>query len=277
MATKQTQVTPAADEKTLSPAERIEASYRQFVERNGLPPSMPIPARRQLAVGDRVEYGKHPEPKVVAVHDGGAVVSISYEGTRHNYGRVIPTGTAYVTLPWFSVIPVKHQQESDLTSAATIQSQHLRFSQSLLWAVINRILSGDAVASSEYQRDYVWSDEDKDRYLDSVFTGREIGRFVFVRRTHPDKDQVLDGKQRLSALTELLLGYRSYKGLFWDQMSSQDRNYVANRTAQVCEVCERTLGRSGLLQLFLNLNAAGVPQTEQHLQHVRDLLAESQA
>lgn len=56
-----------------------------------------------------------------------------------------------------------------------------------------------------YQRDYVWSQEDKESLIDSIFNHIEIGKFVLVFKGYEgDMYEVLDGKQRLSALQEFL-------------------------------------------------------------------------
>jgi uncharacterized protein with ParB-like and HNH nuclease domain len=63
----------------------------------------------------------------------------------------------------------------------------------------------------DYQRDLVWSLEDKVNLIDSIYNDIEIGRFAFIKTDYSknnfdfDKDfywEILDGKQRISAIID---------------------------------------------------------------------------
>ena len=74
----------------------------------------------------------------------------------------------------------------------------------------------------EYQRDYVWSEEDKVDLIDSIMHHRDIGKFVFVENPFDhskerggDSYEVLDGKQRINAIIGFINGeFKAFNSAF---------------------------------------------------------------
>jgi ribosomal protein L21 len=54
-----------------------EETYAQFLRHNSAPP--PFPERRRLYLGDEVFVGALQDAKVVALHEGGRVVTVQYK------------------------------------------------------------------------------------------------------------------------------------------------------------------------------------------------------
>lgn len=73
-----------------------------------------------------------------------------------------------------------------------------------------------------YQREYVWTDSDKEQLLDSIFMGSDIGKFTV--RVLDDVEwferqlsyEIIDGKQRLMTLLNFYLNRFPYKGFYFD-------------------------------------------------------------
>lgn len=258
---KETQQTLADQLQTLYDKYRLSS----FADMTYTPP---IPAHRQLQPGDDVELGHLKDVKVVELRRNGQDVIVSYHDKKKIYGREVDNGTAYKVTHWTRVVPVAARFPTEFAQKPWLVDS---YRQSAVSSLLFKI-TGGLDDCPDYQRGYVWTVEDKKRYLASVFEGRDLGRFIFVKRPFPNHDQILDGKQRLNCLHEFFTSQFEYQGFFWHQLSSRDRAHFENRAVQFAELPE-ALDRETLLRIFLDVNAAGVPQNDEHLDKVRRLLA----
>jgi hypothetical protein len=256
--------------RQLTNHEKIEAAYASFMSTESLNHRTPclVPPGRQVGVGDALEVGLLRDVTAVALRDAGQVVIFSFRDVNHNYGNPQDLGIKYRAAHWTEVLIKRHVREDTLTLNSRMFNA---YRSSTLDSVINRMLRGVDDAP-DYQRGYAWSEKDKEMYLDSVFEGRELGRFIFIRRGYPLRDQVLDGKQRLNCLYEFVTSRLAYRGVYWHELSPRDRDRIENRSVQFAELHQDEFKRADFLQIFLEVNAAGVPQTEEHLAYVRSLL-----
>ncbi|MCC5613081.1 DUF262 domain-containing protein, partial [Nostoc sp. CHAB 5834] len=223
------------------------------------------PARRLLKVGDEVVVGNLADCKVVALAEEGRVVVFTFKET---LGRIKPvTHQGYRAMNWYSVL-LKKPKAPSFGRQALLNS----YTTNTLSGFLSTALRG-LEFNPDYQRGYAWSDSDKEKYLASVLQGRELGRFIIVNQPYPMLPEVLDGKQRLSCLLQFFLSEIPCNGVYWDELSFQDQNIFESRGVQVANLSSKQYSRADLLQIFLEVNAAGVPQTEEHLSHVRELLA----
>lgn len=152
----------------------------------------------------------------------------------------------------------------------------LLFSNSYLDALLNTYYGMGIDMSPDYQRGYVWSQEDKELLIDSVFNNIDIGKFVLI---HLDYDEyvergksyeILDGKQRLSTLIEFYENRFSYKGKYYNDLSYKDKrtfNHLAVSVANVNEVDKKTV-----LKYFLMLNRTGRSMDKTHLEKIEQML-----
>lgn len=258
--------------RELTLEEKIQASYNGFRSHRGLYPAKPwpMPDSRRLQIGDKVEVGNLKDAEVIGLHDEGTVVTIKYHNSRSEYGREVDRGYALNTWYWLDVLRLEDMQTTNLTSDSVMR--YLTYSNSDLNSLISKMANCGTSDNPDYQRGYAWTDADKELYLDSLFEGRELGRFIFVRNPYPKADEVFDGKQRLSTVMELVTSQRPYKGVYWHQMSPRDRGAIERRSVQFAELDSSRLSRADLLRIFLAVNAAGVPQTKEHLAFVQSLL-----
>lgn len=87
-----------------------------------------------------------------------------------------------------------------------------------------------------YQREYVWTDSDKEQLLDSIFMGSDIGKFTV--RVLDDVEwferqlsyEIIDGKQRLMTLLNFYLNRFPYKGFYYNGLSAKDRRTFLDHT-----------------------------------------------
>lgn len=251
-------------------AERIEAAvkdnarYYDLYEIRTLPP----PPNRRLQPGDALELGALKDCKVIETRDEGRLVILSYRNIKRERGVETDLGLDYRAVHWTQVVPTACNRADSLVSEPLMYDG---YRTSTLSSLLSRQLRG-LNDNPAYQRGYVWTAEDKERLLDSLFHGREIGRFIFVNNPYPQPDEILDGKQRLTTLWEFFTSQIAYKGVYWHELSPRDRDRIEGRSIQYADLPGSRYSKADLLRIFLELNAAGVPQTEEHLRHVRQML-----
>lgn len=263
-------------ERELTVAEKVGKSYKSYASDRSLYPPMlfPVPENRRLQVGDEVQIGNLDNVFVLALHDDGEAVTVRHDHISRRH-EPSPPGQATGTWHWTDVLKVGDSGTTRFADSSVMD--RVNYSNSSIDSVISHMLKCGVHDNPDYQRGYVWTEEDKRLYLDSLFEGRELGRFIFVRYDYPRGDELFDGKQRLSTLLALVQSRLPYKGIYWHELSQRDRNVVEGRSVQFAQLNGNQVTRLDLLKIFLAVNAAGVPQTEEHLNHVRGLIAEEEA
>lgn len=255
-----------AKARVTTEADKIAAALKSLalMERPENPIPQP-PARRQVKIGDELTVGNLDDCKVVALAEEGRIVVFSF---KERVGRVNPvTKKSYFAMPWYSVL-LKKPKAPSFGRQALLNS----YTTTTLSGFLNTSLRG-VNFNPDYQRGYAWTDSDKEKYLASVLQGRDVGRFIIVNRPFPQLPEVLDGKQRLSCLIQFFLSEIPCNGVYWDELNFMDKHIFESRAVQVATLSTAQYSRADLLQIFLEANTAGVPQTEEHLSHVRELLA----
>jgi hypothetical protein len=128
---------------------------------------------------------------------------------------------------------------------------------------------------ADYQRDYVWTLQDKHNLIDSIFNNIDIGKFVFIMlkwEEHPLNYlyEVLDGKQRINAVTEFYENRFTYNGLFFNQLSKWEQWHFKEYHVNVAEISNIT--REQKIRYFLTLNVSGKVMDKEHLKKVENML-----
>lgn len=257
--------------------ERIDAALKGFRDHASIYQGyrkVDIPQSRRLTIGQSVEVGRLEECRVEALGDDGQIVVISHLPLPDRDRKESQTSRKRVYGAW-------HWTEVDvvgvpLLPARARDAHPLHFSQMQLSSLLSRLITGNLQDSPDYQRGYVWTDEDRERFLDSVFAHRDLGKLAILRRKYPHRDEILDGKQRLLTLLAFYSSQLAHRGAYWHELAYQDRAIILSQLVSVAEVHE-TESRAYILETFLELNTAGVPQSAEHLEHVRKLLEEERA
>lgn len=128
----------------------------------------------------------------------------------------------------------------------------------------------------EYQRDHVWTMEQRTAYVEHVLMGGETGLEIIVNvenfnKTHkaPGVAEVLDGKQRL---TSLLMFVRDEVRAFGRLASEYEGKCRANIVWKVVD-----LNPIEVMRLYVMLNAGGTAHTREEIDRVRALIAAKEA
>jgi hypothetical protein len=224
-----------------------------------------LPERRRVKVGEQVRVGALEDCVVVAVYQNAQVVAV--QATHRDNAQIMRTVTAW---PWTLVDRLESVPKPPVFSKP--RTRGLSFSSSDVESLLSQLMKWNFDDSPQYQRGYAWSLQDKERLIESALARRELGKVVIVRRPHPLRPHLLDGKQRISTLLDFKAGKFAYKGYFWDQLSCQDQVAINEASMLVAQIDEEHVTRAFVLQTFLDLNAAGVPQTDEHIALVQEQL-----
>lgn len=135
-----------------------------------------------------------------------------------------------------------------------------------------------------YQRDFVWSLEQKQLLIDSIYNGIEIGKFLFRYNSWERLEEMriqegqgygmdcVDGKQRINAIVSFIRNeYPDSHGNYWSDLSQKaQRNFTGYRNLAYGEMKEHTTDKE-VIKTFLTLNFTGVPMSKEHIEHVRKI------
>lgn len=130
----------------------------------------------------------------------------------------------------------------------------------------------------DFQRDYVWTEEDKKKLIESIFDNIEIGRIVLHQEFNTNKSpdtwcyEVIDGKQRLGAILDYFKDKFKVRDKLFSELSEIDQRHFSFITIPVSEV--KNLPRKYQLDLFIKVNTTGIRMSEEHLEKVRQELME---
>ena len=155
------------------------------------------------------------------------------------------------------------------------------------------------VCDPRYQRGYVWSLDDQENLIDSMFNHVSIGSLVFSRHAgyhHENSDEtvkyinfdgddieyprsrdytvaVIDGQQRATTIWRFVTNQFSYRGRYWKDLSIRDQINFKGLSISTRMFDEEDVPYETVLRMFLKVNK-GVPQDQKHLEAVAAQLAE---
>lgn len=224
-------------------------------------------------IGDKVKVGNLKDCVVDQILYDGRAYGIKCVSVDHNYGNPIEKDW-YRVVSWVNVRPLNTETES----IAQNQDIRLDFQHSTIGGLFTKYYSFGIDLSPEYQRDYVWELKDKVALIESIFNNIDIGKIVLVHKSYADYVQngysyeVLDGKQRIEALTAFYENRFPYKGKYYNDLSVMDRRIFKDHSVPVAIV--EDADRKTLLRYFILLNKSGKVMDKEHLKKVEHMLEE---
>jgi hypothetical protein len=124
----------------------------------------------------------------------------------------------------------------------------------------------------EYQRGLVWNINDKRKLIDALVQGRSIGAITFAKNDFKDEFlyEILDGKQRLSAIAEFIADGFDYQGIRFSELCSASQLEFFNLSLGVIDVSFDNDREK--IEYFIELNSAGVKVSNEFLDDLRKLV-----
>jgi len=233
---------------------------------------MPLNPTRTFKVNERVIYGAHAETYVREVHGDGLYYTI--ENMEYDK-KDQPTGFgAWTALPWIDLN--KYGIKND-TCFAVDDRFFITQLNSGIDSLLHMVYSAWAGVDFdvEYQREHVWGLTDKISLIDSIFNNIDIGKFVFVQKsisTQGKYYEIIDGKQRLTAICEFYEDRFKYKGKYFSQLSNKDRHKILSHNITYGYLENAT--KEAIYSTFIKMNTCGKPMDVKHINKVKKLLKE---
>ena len=138
----------------------------------------------------------------------------------------------------------------------------------------------------EFQRGLVWTLEQKQLLIESIWNNIEIGKVVLRTRKyewvqkrinqgkidHTAYFDLIDGKQRVSALLSYIRGeYSDLSGNYWNDLAELvKRRFMSYRNVSYIELDEQATD-SETIETFLAINFTGVPMSREHIKFVQSI------
>ena len=200
----------------------------------------------------------------------GRYIGEVLDKTEDNMAYLIETrNTAHHTCNWEWWYRVRPVVKSDTESLVQNKDIRLSYFQGCMDDIIHRCLEPGVDFSPSYQREFVWTDENKEALIDSVFNNIDIGKFVFIERDYSTPNElyeILDGKQRLKTLLDFYMNKFSYKGKYYNDLSVADKCWFRDYHVSIGSISD--ISEKQKVRLFILLNKGGVTMDKSHLEHL---------
>lgn len=199
----------------------------------------------RFTVGDKVQVGHLLNCVVDEALEGGYMYLIRSGANSDNYS----------CWAWTNVRPLDDDKDTHFAKRNSALSR-LHYSNRSMYSLLSFQYLFGVDFNPDYQRGSVWDDEDREKLLDSIFMGREIGRFVFKQlpftRTSNDGNyyEIVDGKQRMLTLLAFYENRFPYKGVFYNDLSAQDKNWFMDASIGVAEI-DQSVTRAEVLESLI--------------------------
>ena len=262
----------------ITPEQQREINYKRLYE--NVYGNIPNPTYH-FEVGDKVRFGNHTNVIVKEKRDNDRVYELEYDLRMSKYkidGPDNPViGRQSTFAFWFHVRPPFPRTETILSCNKEFRPY---YSNTTLDSLLYRYYQAGIDLDPEYQREYVWTPDDKLALIDSVFNNRDIGKFAFVERNWKTELkekgdglmwEILDGKQRLRTLLDYYENRFSYKGIYYSDLCFEDIIHWREFPITYAEI-PGVPDRKTVLKCFLHLNRSGRIMDADHLAKIQTML-----
>lgn len=232
---------------------------------------------RFYEIGEEVYYGSHDKAVIIDVFGDHEAyeVEVSNERKPYSWSEETYTEVKKTITAWHRMLPIS-SMDSDMPQFAHEDTMRIQFSQRDIEGLIGLFYTFGVDMDPEYQRGHVWELEDKVALIDSIFNNVDIGKFVFIHLGYGTPGyEILDGKQRMTALIEFFEDRFRYRGKLFSELHPRDRSHIRHYRVGVGETRELSTIEERL-QYFLHLNTYGKPQDPMHIAKVESMLADIQ-
>jgi len=228
-------------------------------------------------VGDRVRYGAIEKTTILEVLDGHRIYRIRKEGERNHYGTMIPFKEEdYVA--WTDILPFYVGSTPFSTLRNERADLHTNSYRRELIGLLHSYYKFGIDMDPPYQRGNVWTRNDQCGLIESIFQRIDIGKICLVLRKYAPgmpRYEMLDGKQRLTALLEYRENRFAYKNQYFFDLDRADQ-YFFDRTVLTVDELNENVSLADIYWQFIRLNTAGRTHRPKHLKRVWDMLREEE-
>lgn len=175
----------------------------------------------------------------------------------------------------FELAPDDQQEdEDDILAPVSFKDAVVLNADWTIETINLQIQKGNIDLQPGFQRRVAWDDERKSRLIESIIVGLPVPNIVLAEnKDSRGKFIVIDGKQRLVAVSEYLQGGYKLKGLdmrddlntkIFNDLPQEDREYLENATIRA-SVIRNWKDENFLYVTFFRLNSGSLPLSPQEL------------
>lgn len=175
----------------------------------------------------------------------------------------------------FAAIPDDQQEsEDDIIKQVSFKDAVVLNADWTMETLHLQIKKGNIDLQPGFQRRVAWDDVRKSRLLESVVVAMPVPNIVLAEnREHRGRFIVIDGKQRLVAISDFMAGQYKLKGLdirkdlndrYFADLPLEDREYLENATLR-SSVIRNWSDENFLYTIFFRLNSGSLPLSPQEL------------
>lgn len=261
---------------------KISLNNEIYLNTYGVRKTISFYPKMELNIGDKCLCGCFTNCSIIG-KDMRGYYYIKHYPSKYNIERnpECASNASYSVHHWMSVYPI-------IENPATIEFSRdmIKYSNQCIFGIINKIIHFGVDFNPEYQRGDVWTEEQKVKLIDSIYKNINIGAIVFVEKMwHNNKNQVtsdmfevLDGKQRLTAIFEYMQSKFPYKGKYYYELSPLTRNLFEEQQVLIGELMlfknngQSFYNKNYVLEQFIRLNECGTTMKQETIEKAKDIL-----
>lgn len=142
------------------------------------------------------------------------------------------------------------------------------------------VLNNSVNINPPYQRDLVWSLEQKQKYIENLFNETAVITPTIILNWEDFKNygeyEIIDGKQRLTTIFDFIENkFCLSNGMYFKDLSMSDCNFILYhdvRYTRIEKIDCTNLTLNQKIELFLEINELGTKVSQDHLNKVKDML-----
>ena len=167
-------------------------------------------------------------------------------------------------------------------SGEDYSEEELRYGEKVSGVNFNPYIIDKKGEKKYYQRDLVWTLNEKQLLVESIYNGIEIGKFLFrynkwQRIEKEIKDggigysfDCVDGKQRFFATLNFVQNkFPDIRGNYWNDLSGDAQRRFLNYGNLSYGELQEDATDEDVIDNFLTLNFTGVPMSQEHIDYVK--------
>lgn len=168
----------------------------------------------------------------------------------------------------------KEKTIADMTTKDVITSQ-VQF-------LIKFIAENQLDLNPIYQRDYVWTTEQKQSFITSLVQGKTTIKPTYLYNNVPINEpmyEVLDGKQRINAVLSYMKNEFSVNGFYYRDLSIKDTNKFLHLPVEYTRIKyfhpqkgHITMPLKNKIELFLQINEYGQRMSDKDLERAKQYM-----
>lgn len=186
-------------------------------------------------------------------------------------------------------IALKRKEEQLLNNENTRETKYIPFSERYDLKVMNYGLyflielgakdNSDLYIIPDYQRELVWTLENKQNLIYAIMNGSPIGEFIFAKDTVESKTEyyhkwiVIDGQQRINALKEFVTNeYTDLDGRYFKDYSYREMTYFLENYTNFNFISINNLSLKEQVEIYISKNIGGVAHSNDEIKKAKDFL-----